>query len=430
MITSIHMGKKTLFLLLNAALLLYISAKGYSINADSYEYINHFLYRPPLYPLFLSALSGLFGQHFLIAAAVLQTAAIQASAAFFAATMRKLFNLGDKGFLLLFGAAVLPLFDFFAQVGGPGNAIMSEGLSYALLLTALALLTKAVFARDTKSALTFAALAVCSTWLRPQLTFLYTAALGLALLKPAQGSLSRKLLAVAALMFALVQGGNYAQKAFHKTMNGYPANMSVTAQHLAGKMLYLSDEKELGDLKLSPADYETAVLVWQELDRKKLLARYHPEKAPAIALSAPFNDICWGTLDKVYRQTRCPDCAPAQAYMGLHNFSVRLARRLLPLHGEKYANLSGREMLRRVDLLTLLFCAAFAAAFFVIKRKELTLLFALSVPVLAANCFAIEYFAATAPRLYLYSNMLELLLILTAALVLARDRGILRAETK
>jgi len=429
MITSIRMGKKTVFLLVNAALLLFIAGRGYSINADSYEYINHFIYRPPLYPLFLSTLGALFGQHFLIAAAVIQTAAIQASAAFFAHVMKNLLNIGEKGFLILFAACLLPLFDLFAKVGGLGNAIMSEGLSYAVLLCALAMLSKAVFARETKSAALFAALAVCSTWLRPQLAFLYPASLGLALLKPEKGTLPKKVLIIAAVMFALSQIGNHAQKAFHKALNGYSAAPSVTAQHMAGKMLYFSDEKEIAGLDLPVEDRATAILIWRELDRKKLLARHHPADNPAISVSAPLNDICWGTMAKVYRQTRCADCPPAQEYMSLNAFSARLGRKLLPMHGKKIIELSCREMLRRFDFMTLLFGAAFALCVFILKENRLSTIFALATTILAANCFAIEHFAAAAPRLYMYSNMTELLLSVIVLLEVARKRGLTGQET-
>jgi|GEM_PF-2883654 len=427
MITSIRMGKKTLFILANAALLVFIAGRGYVINADSYEYINHFIYRSPLYPLFLSALGSLFGQNFLLAAAVIQTAAIQASAAFFANVMRQLLDLGEKGFLILFAACLLPLFDVFAKIGGAGNAIMAEGLSYALLLCALATLAKAAFSRDAKHAAMFAALAVASTWLRPQFAFLYPAAIGLALLKPEKHGQLKKIAVTAAVMASLTLFGNYAQKAFQKAKNGYFAKPSVTAQHMAGKMLYFSDEKEIAALDLPVEDRAAAILVWREMDRKKLLARHHPADRPAISVSAPLNDICWGTLARIYRQTRCADCPPAREYMGLSAFSARLGRKLLPLHGKTYVGLSGREMLRRFDFMTLLFCGAFALSVFVLKEKSLIIIFTLAATALAANCFAVEYFAAAAPRLYLYSDMTELLLSLTALLALARSRGLLNS---
>ncbi|MDD4004614.1 MAG: hypothetical protein PHW69_05355 [Elusimicrobiaceae bacterium] len=401
------MLKKWIFITANLAILFWLGFKGYEIRSDSYEYINHFIYRPPGYPLLLDLFRAVFGAGYLFFVSFFQIAAVLLVSAAVCAELKSRFVLSDIQFAGLYAVLILPLFRTSVIEGGIGNAILPEALAYCVFMLAMAAGSRSAVSE--KSLIGAAALAVAAVLLRPQLAFLYPA-VAAAMLRYARAAATRLKAAALFGAFALLfLTGAAAERFYQLAENGRFTKVSVAPQHIAAKLLYFADKTALQLLPVQ--DRAVALSIRQTLGRKKLLAADYPAANPAIAQRAAFNDICWGTMAALYQREACmPGDEAARCYLKLNAFSRRVVGVLGPEYGIKVVFAAGSGALRRANWLTALFCVCFAAAVFWIKNPALIWFSALSALVLLVNCAAVEIFSDGAKRLYLYSDALEMLI--------------------
>ena len=411
-------SKKTLFLLANILLFFYLAGRGYVIYSDTCEYVGHFIYRSPAYPIFLDSVRFFSGTNYLFVTALLQTALIQCAAAFFAATLVEAFDLGTYSFLIFDAALLLPLFDVFAKIGGVGAAIISEGLSFSLFLLALALGVRAIVNRDLRAALWFSFIAATGSLLRSQLAFLQPAAILLAFLVLRGGKIRAALL-LALLFVAGLFAGDRLERFYNLEVNNYYGRLSVAPLHVAGKLFYFSTKDDFRGLPA--ADSITALKIYETLDSKKLLAKYNVRPVEVLRDSPSFNDICWGSLSRVYKEYRCRTCGETPYFFALHSFSGRIAGWLAARHWREYVAVSLSGMVHSGDFLTAAFIACFVLAFSQGAQAGLAGFFIFSGLILLANCFAVEFMSASLPRLYFYSSELELVCVLLVAAILTAE---------
>ncbi len=418
----LDMRKKWFTIAAGVLVLFWLSSKGYVIHSDSYEYINHYIYRPPFYPLFLDLWRAVFGANYLFFVQLFQIAAVQCCAILPAVAFKRRFSLSDTQTLAMYIIFILPLFDTKIVFGGIGNLIIPEAFSYCCLLGVLYLLTET----DTsnKNLFRLAVLAAVSTLVRPQLAFFYPAAIAAALSRKTKpGTLA----ALAAALVLLFGGVSITERLYHKLENGVFAKVSVAPHHLAGKAMYFADKHLLKNLP--EQDRQTAILIHQKLDEKKLTSR-HSTGISAIASPIPFNDICWGTFERFYRKSECADSdSHTQCYLKLHAFSGRIDAAILPQYGAAIGIETVKAMLGRLNLLTFFFIIGFTTAVLRIKDRELVRLYIIAAVMLATNWVSVELFSDGSKRLYLYSAALELTMAtLTICMVMNRKRPIRRAS--
>lgn len=396
-----------------AAFTLWLGFEGYDIRADSYEYINHYIYRPPGYPLFLDLSRLVFGTNYLFFVSFMQIAAVLAAAWWCARELKMRFALARWQTGIVFATLILPLFDTPVMEGGIGNAILTEAFAYSAFLICAGLLARAAKTGAGLTALTV--LMTAATLIKPQLAFIWPAA------GAAVWLYNRKMFTkTAALFFTCFILCSTGERLYHLAVNGYFAKMSVVPHHMAAKLLYFADENALSRLPLP--DREPALAVYRDMAAKKLVAANFLEPIPAIAERTAFNDICWGTMADVYPENFCPKGEKNPGcYIMLADFSRRVIFALGPVFGREILETSLAAMFGAANWLTLLFCAGFAGAVFIIKNRAVTALFALSALMLLTNCAMTEILSDGATRLYLYSDALELALFaLAACLVLTR----------
>ncbi|MFA6583690.1 MAG: hypothetical protein WCS77_05275 [Elusimicrobiaceae bacterium] len=407
---------KILYLCAGAVLTLFLALKGYDIRPDSYEYIHHFIYRPPAYPLFLDLYSLVFGADYLFFVSLTQIATIMAAAYWCASELKSKFSLPAWQAAPLFAVFIMPLFATHIMDGGIGNAILTEAFAYSVFLVYWGLLARADSSERALVLLT--AISATVTLLRPQLVFLWPVTVATVWLY------GRKRLAKTAIIFLVCLAASSAgERLYHLSINDIFAKTSVVPQHMAGKLLYFANEDALS--RLPQSEREPALAVYRVMAGKKLLAANYPGAGQAIENAADFNDICWGSMADTYFERYCPAGEEnAGCYLMLTNFSSRLVYSLAPQFGGKVLKAGIAAMFDAANWLTLLFCAGFAAAVFVIKNRQLAVLFALAAVMLFANCAMAEILSDGVSRFYIYTTSVELeLIILTAGMAFSRFRA-------
>ncbi len=156
--------------MLNMALFAVLAAASPVLSPDSGGYIEGSILRAPGYPLFLSLCGLVFGGAYLRAAVALQTAAAMFGAVWLAAEIKRYFRLPVLAFLPVYLALMWPVLPM--KGGFIGAQIMTEALSYGIMLGGVACFVHYIFDRNIRWFKFFLLFSAAAMLVRPQFIFM------------------------------------------------------------------------------------------------------------------------------------------------------------------------------------------------------------------------------------------------------------------
>lgn len=262
---------------------------GPGIYNDSDQYIKMHIHREPLYPLFLAALRGIFGEGWLTAMGILQNGLAAVSIWVFARYMAGRFRLNwlEEGILALLGLMPHMMTMFFSSLHlFLTNSVMSEALCLPLFLLFMTACFGMCLEEERKKRREMAGLALALAFLlsltRSQMllaVLLWTAVLGGRILlekkEKGQGAGARlpALLAVltaALLVFAL---RTLSVRTYNLVFNGRFINNTYGAVNTLTNILYAADRSH-GERISDPEAREFFYLMYDLTEERQANYKY------------------------------------------------------------------------------------------------------------------------------------------------------------
>jgi|GEM_PF-2088039 len=228
------------FALLNMAVFAILAAVAPVLSPDSGGYMEGSIFRAPGYPLFLSLCRLVSGGAYLRVAVVLQTAIAMLGVVWLAVELKRCFRMPVLVFLPVYLALLWPLMPM--KGGFIGAQIMTEALSYGLMLGGVAGFVRYVFSRDIRWFAVFSLFAAGAMLVRPQFIFMPIAGA----LVAAAGFLHerniRKAVLPVLLSVSAVCGAISAERGYHLVRHGVFRASPGVGLVSAMNGLFLSDD--------------------------------------------------------------------------------------------------------------------------------------------------------------------------------------------
>jgi len=270
-----------------AAVLLW---RGSLVSWDTLSYVNQGAQRPPVYPLFLSAIQAVLGARGLEFVHVLQIAFGAAAAAFFLATLRRLLDLSH---LVLF-AASLVLASCYVRFPPLANYVLTGGVAFPLFLVMAAFAFRAALRQRLADHVAVFALANLLVLTRHQFLFLYPFC-AILLGYRWWSTRSFRAFAVAAGAFvALTLAGHGLERAYHYALTGHARPFPLSGLQLSGVAFYLAKPENAAVLE--PAEAELLKRALAEIEARKLGAGQFAELAPRQVDVATHLEASYATI--------------------------------------------------------------------------------------------------------------------------------------
>ena len=377
MADSLSKLKQWRYFIFSAAALGAVLYQGPFFARDTHDYLADTIIRSPLTPLLLSLLRLLVGAGYAWAFIALQTTAVLAAAAFFARALSRAAKAGPLPEFIFFMLALSPLFTDWI-----GNWLLSEGISYALLLASAGLLLQLQETFGAGKMCLLAGAMSVNLLNRPQMLFVYPLyAVCAALLICRQFKIlgRTRWLAHAAfwalLPFAaaglLGRSWNLARHGSF-TMSDFPGRVQ-----LASSLLYVSDSADLALFKAKPY-YPAMQRIYAEMDELKLSAKYRHELDmnyaayldSAVKPRGIYNNFssrsdvlyfhvlarelyCFASGEQIsrdeWKETQKIDYGNTRAWLSARETADDISRTLAPARWLEYLKLVGSKFRNRVS---------------------------------------------------------------------------------
>lgn len=258
----------------------------YLTEPDSAGYLTMATFRPPVYPLLVSAFRWIFGQLALDALVVFQVLLLATCSFMLARYLAGKLLAGDKISLTLLVCIL------FAGGVGMSPYILSEALAYPLFL--LTCLFALVFWFEKRQAGVLILLAVLNTFVKPQMACALAGAFILLAL--------RKRFAAILLLLIGFWTGSYAEGLYHRHFVG--AATKTSGYHtLASTLLMLYQPGD--EAKFDGSDYRQVMReIFQEMERRQnaIFFRNPWKDTRAAAFSRNLDDLAFATVEPIFQK--------------------------------------------------------------------------------------------------------------------------------
>jgi len=385
---------------------------------DTQQYIEKSVIRSPIYPLIIDFFKYLFRPYEFIALICFQLIFVLFAAFYLSHLLWKKFNLHPITFILLNIFLSVPLLSCSVAVGihgKIGNHILTEAITYGLLLFVISFLVETIFTDERRDFIIILLLIATLTLIRTPMIYLYAIVASLIWHRYWRYRDISLLAGFVVLTISIVLIADFGERFYHKTVNNYFGKISRSASHMLVGAVYISDKHALSLIE-NTDDREVLRRTYDHLENRKLLAKQRYEIKRRL-VDVYDDNFCYiqTTIEISFQEVFSLQRGEDRMYLEYEDFSQRLVPILVRHYYMDFSKLMLLKFLYTLNFREGFFIASFLLFPFVKFSRELKIFAIFVLLMLVANRIMMTPIIFMNERYLFYSDILEYVILIIMA---------------
>lgn len=273
-------------------LFLFLLIQDMGLQPDSCSYIDNYITRAPIYPLFIDFCQWIAGEYYLTAILLIQLIFGFYSIITFCLFVQKSFKMPFWASYILSLVLFTPYFPNNLVIG---NYVLSEGLAYPLFLIVSRYLFRSVILKSTRDAITYFILSIPLILIRGQFLFLYPVSILLLIYLFVNAQSGKKRVILLTVIFIVcVITTDISERCYNHVEHSRFVKAPFTGIQLLTPALFISDETDK-ELFTDVTERQLFENWFGEMKENKANIN-HPEEEGQSTIQHfynVYNTICW-----------------------------------------------------------------------------------------------------------------------------------------